>query len=62
MFSPTQVTCPPVCPPVGGMPIPIDTTAVFIAGVQSITLWMLPALAAAGVTAYFVIARLNKAN
>jgi len=47
---------------VGGMSIPIDTTAVFIAGVQSISLWMLPALAVAGVAAYFVIARLNKAN
>jgi len=35
-------------PPVGGMGIPIDTTALLLAGVQGSALWMVPAIVVAG--------------
>jgi len=46
---------------VGGEFLPIDTTALLIAGFQSSMIWMLPAVAGiAGTGAYFIRARMNK--
>jgi hypothetical protein len=46
---------------VGGEFLPIDSTALFIAGLQSSAIWMLPALAGAtGLGAYFIKSRMNK--
>jgi hypothetical protein len=46
---------------VGGEFLPIDTTALMLAGIQSSAIWMLPALAGiAGAGAYFVRTRMNK--
>jgi len=48
-------------PPVGGELLPINTTALLIAGLQSSVIWILPVLAvAAGAGAYFVRTRQNK--
>ena len=48
---------------VGGELLPIDNTALFLAGIQSSTIWMLPALAgAAGAGAYYIRTRMNKDN
>jgi hypothetical protein len=48
-------------PKVGGEFLPIDTTALFIAGLQSSAIWMLPTLVgAAGLGAYFIKSRMNK--
>lgn len=52
-----------VGPVVGGELLPIDNTALLVAGIQSSTIWMLPALAGiAGASAYFVRTRMNKDN
>ena len=46
---------------VGGELLPIDNTALMLAGIQSSTIWMLPALAGiAGAGAFFVRTRMNK--
>ena len=46
---------------IGGELLPIDTTALLLAGIQSSTIWMLPALAGiAGAGAFFVRTRMNK--
>ena len=47
--------------PVGGEFLPIDNTALMLAGLQSSAIWMLPALAGiAGVGAYFIRSRMTK--
>ena len=40
----------PVCtiPAIGGMGIPVDSTALLLAGVQGSALWMIPAIVVAG--------------
>ena len=43
--------------PVGGTMIPLDTTALLLAGVQSISMWMIPVVAAGIVIGIFVIKR-----
>jgi len=43
-------------PAVGGTMVPIDTTALLLAGVQSISMWMIPVVAA-GVGIGFVLVR-----
>jgi len=49
--------------PVGGELIPIDSTALVLAGLQTSAIWMLPVLAgAAGVGAYYIKTRMNKDN
>jgi len=46
---------------VGGELLPIDSTALMLAGLQSSAIWMLPVLAgAAGVGAYYIKTRMNK--
>jgi len=56
-FVPDE-TQPPV---VGGEFLPIDNTALMLAGLQSSAIWMLPVLAgAAGVGAYYIKTRMNK--
>jgi len=46
---------------VGGIEIPIDSTALLLAGLQTSTIWMLPVLAgAAGAGAYYIKTRMNK--
>jgi len=46
---------------VGGEFLPIDSTALLLAGLQSSTIWMLPVLAgAAGIGAYYIKTRMNK--
>jgi len=46
---------------VGGIEIPIDSTALLLAGLQTSTIWMLPVLAGAGaVGAYYIKTRMNK--
>jgi len=48
---------------VGGEFLPIDSTALLLAGLQSSAIWMLPVLAgAAGVGAYYIKTRMNKDN
>ena len=48
---------------VGGEIIPIDTTALLLAGLQTSAIWMLPVLVgAAGAGAYYIKTRLNKDN
>ncbi len=42
-------------PPVEGMLMPIDTSALYLAGLGSVTMWMIPAVAGmAGAGMYFV--------
>ncbi len=54
---------PDQCVPVGGISIPIDTTALLLAGLQSSAIWMLPILVGAtGVGAYYIKTRMNKDN
>ncbi len=49
--------------PVGGELIPIDSTALVLAGLQTSAIWMLPVLAgAAGAGAYYIKTRMNKDN
>jgi len=49
------------CPTVGGELLPIDSTALLLAGLQTSAIWMLPVLAgAAGVGAYYIKTRMNK--
>ena len=43
--------------PVGGTEIPVDTTTLLLAGVQSISMWMIPVVAAVAVIGVFVIKR-----
>jgi len=43
--------------PIGGTLIPIDTTALLLAGVQSISMWMIPVVVAGIVIGVFVIKR-----
>jgi len=51
------------CVFVGGELLPIDTTALMLAGLQSSAIWMLPVLAGAvGVGAYYIKTRMNKNN
>ena len=46
---------------VGGELLPIDSTALLLAGLQSSAIWMLPILAgAAGASAYYIKTRMNK--
>jgi len=46
---------------IGGNIMPIDTTALFLAGIQSSSIWMLPVLTgAAGVGAFYIKTRMNK--
>jgi len=46
---------------VGGIEIPIDSTALLLAGLQTSTIWMLPVLAGAGaVGVYYIKTRMNK--
>jgi len=46
---------------VGGELLPIDSTALMLAGLQTSAIWMLPVLAgAAGVGAYYIKTRMNK--
>ncbi len=62
-FYCTQADKDPVrpLPPVGGEFLPIESTALLLAGLQSSAIWMLPILAvAAGAGAYFVRTRMNK--
>jgi len=42
---------------VGGTSIPIDTTALLLAGVQSISMWMIPILAGIGIGVFVIIRR-----
>ncbi len=54
---------PNLCPIVGGELLPIDSTALMLAGLQSSAIWMLPILAgAAGIGAYYIKTRMNKDN
>ena len=47
--------------PVGGEFLPIDNTALLLAGLQTSAIWMLPVLAgAAGIGAYYIKTRMNK--
>jgi len=47
--------------PVGGELLPIDSTALVLAGIQTSAIWMLPVLAGAvGVGAYYIKTRMNK--
>jgi len=43
--------------PIGGTLVPIDTTALLLASVQSISMWMIPVIAAGIVIGVFVIKR-----
>jgi len=43
--------------PIGGTMVPIDTTTLLLAGVQSISMWMIPVVAAGIVIGIFVIKR-----
>jgi len=46
---------------VGGEFLPIDSTSLMLAGIQSSAVWMLPVLAgAAGAGAYYIRFRMNK--
>ncbi len=48
---------------VGGELLPIDSTALVLAGFQTSAIWMLPVLAgAAGVGAFYIKTRMNKDN
>jgi len=48
---------------VGGEFLPIDSTALMLAGLQSSAIWMLPVLAGAvGVGAFYIKTRMNKDN
>ena len=50
-------------PPVGGVSLPIDSTSLVLAGLQSNAIWMLPVLVgAAGIGAYYIKTRMNKDN
>ena len=44
-------------PAVGGTMVPIDTTSLLLAGVQSISMWMIPVVAAGVIIGIFVIKR-----
>ena len=47
---------------IGGEIIPINSTALFIAGLQSMSVWMIPTLAGVvGVGAYYIRTKMNKA-
>jgi len=54
---PFDVSSVPI--PVGGTSIPIDQSALLLAGVQSISMWMIPVLAVGVVVGVFVIKRRN---
>ncbi len=57
-FSQTQISDNG---PVGGELLPIDSTALMLAGLQSSAIWMLPVLAGvAGIGAYYIKTRMNK--
>ena len=47
-FANGQPLCIAINVPVGGMGIPIDSTALLLAGVQGSALWMIPAIVIAG--------------
>jgi len=46
-----------VSPPIGGTLVPIDTTALLLASIQSISMWMIPVVAAGIVIGVLVIKR-----
>ena len=48
VFGERTVSNPTTPGPVGGMGIPIDTTALLLAGVQGSVIWMIPAIVVAG--------------
>ncbi|MDH3676994.1 MAG: hypothetical protein OEQ12_01685 [Nitrosopumilus sp.] len=51
----------PLPPKVAGKILPLDSTALFLAGIQSMTIWMIPtAVALAGAEAYLVKYRANR--
>jgi len=53
-----QISCQP---PVAGKLLPLDSTALFLAGIQSMTVWMIPTvLGLAGVGVYLVKYRANR--
>ena len=59
------IQCPVEQPPpetqVAGELLPLDSTALFLAGIQSITVWMVPAIAGlAGAGVYLVKFRANR--
>ena len=56
----TGFICIPIPPVVGGMGIPVDSTALLLAGVQGSALWMIPAIVVAG--AGITIFKLKKKN
>jgi hypothetical protein len=47
-FAGGQPLCIKIDVPVGGLGIPIDTTALLLAGMQGSALWMIPAIVIAG--------------
>jgi len=50
-------------PPIGGTMVPIDTTALLLAGAQSISMWMIPvAIAGVGVSIFVVIRIIKSYN
>jgi len=60
-YSKITITCTPAPSVVGGELLPIDSTALMLAGLQSSAIWMLPVLAgAAGAGAYYIKTRMNK--
>ena len=60
-FPMLTVTFTPPPDVVGGELLPIDTTALILAGLQTSAIWMLPVLAgAAGVGAFYIKTRMNK--
>jgi len=50
----------PTCNPVGGEIIPIDQTALLLAGVQSVSMWMIPVVVAGAGIGVFVTMRSRK--
>ena len=60
-LTPVGDPCPNCEPTVGGEFLPIDSTALFLAGLQSSAIWMLPVLAgAAGASAFYIKTRMSK--
>jgi len=52
-----ELTVAPPPQPIGGTLVPIDTTALLLASVQSISMWMIPVVAAGIAIGVFVIKR-----
>ncbi len=49
-----------MCTAIGGEIIPINTTALLLAGVQSVSMWMIPVVVAGAGIGMFVIMRSRK--